>query len=1148
MAMKLFARLFQTKERKSAHSNRLGPRQHPFKPRLEGLEQRLAPAILVPAQIRQAYGIDQIRFGTGTVGNGAGQTIALVVIGIDNSLVSDLQYFDQQLFGSGPDGAQLLDTFGSYNGPQTGSTEPWLDLETDPNFPPRTDYTRAQISKHDVEADIDVEWAHVVAPMANIVVVQTGSIQAGTLYASQLRTLRPELGISIIASSSYHFPTFHPEDYADPNVTYIGITGDTGTSADSQQLGFGLDNYPASSPDIVAVGGTTLTLNPDNSYGSETGWGFAGPSNFLPASPVVLNRLVTWSQTSGGFSGQYWVGANNSGSVEPARATWTTTVTDSYPFGVNDHGLEISATWPASTTNARAQFSIYDNGNLVQSADVNEQHAPTGTVITQQGLNPTTFQELGTLTNVQPGDTIEVVLQADLEPGQTLAADTVGFGPDDASGGGLSNEPQPSYQNGLVIHDGNTIVSSNGTRANPDVAFDGDYINSPVEFYDQGSVIEGQSTSPIRAGAGTSLGAPAWAGLIAIADQGLAVAGHAPLTTAQALARLYSLPSHDFHDETTGYNGYSAGPGYDLVTGLGSPVANRLIPDLVGTVASVSVFVVPVSQPVDATHVHTLAAAVQVAGDFGTVTIEPGASPDAGQVTIGNTGITIQGDPNVPASILPTENILFTGANSTLTNLNLSELVLGNATMPGDTSTSGNHVSGCFMQDLNEYGVQSTFTQNTISTAAFAGNRVSTNGDMFADNVIRGRNPFGALRIVNCDGITVTHNTITTSDDGIPFVQGIFVEDSGNAGNPVTIENNYINTFVTRVQDAADISVEQGLGITNVAILNNTIISNGGTGLALSSAVGSNLFALVQGNDFHGNGIGISISGDGTVAGNVDLGGGSFNGMRSSLGGNDFRSFTAIGTESNAAIVLTNTSPTAVIPAANNIFRPGTDPAFVVDDGVEGSLTGTGQINAAAKLDDAHAFVQTLYNNLLGRTGTPAELDLWSNLLARQGQAVVVNDILHSSEALGRIVDSFYLRFLGRAADPGGRAGWIGYLQNGGTEEKTESLFLTSPEYLSHINVDFVQSLYLNILGRPGSPAEVAAWNNNIQNVGGIMGVANAFTHSPENRLNALRSDFQTFLHRTPADAELMPLVNTSLDLLSLEGAVLSSSEFFTNG
>ena len=51
--------------------------------------------------------------------------------------------------------------------------------------------------------------------------------------------------------------------------------------------------------------------------------------------------------------------------------------------------------------------------------------------------------------------------------------------------------------------------------------------------------------------------------------------------------RLLCLPSYDFHDETSGYNGYSAGPGYDLVTGLGSPVANQLIPALDNAVAPV---------------------------------------------------------------------------------------------------------------------------------------------------------------------------------------------------------------------------------------------------------------------------------------------------------------------------------------------------------------------------------------------------------------------------------------------------------------------------------------------------------------------------------------------------------------------------------
>jgi hypothetical protein len=211
-------------------------------------------------------------------------------------------------------------------------------------------------------------------------------------------------------------------------------------------------------------------------------------------------------------------------------------------------------------------------------------------------------------------------------------------------------------------------------------------------------------------------------------------------------------------------------------------------------------------------------------------------------------------------------------------------------------------------------------------------------------------------------------------------------------------------------------------------------------------------------------------------------------------------------------------------------------------------------------LSDERAFVQTLYNQILGRSGTLAELDPWVSLLGAQGQTAVVNGITKSAEALGRVVDQLYLRFLGRESDAGGRSGWIGSLQGGGTLEAVESLFLTSPEYISHINTDFVQSLYLNILGRPGSPGELSQWNNNFQAAGGLTGIANfqaaggltgianAFVHSTENRLNTLRSDFQTLLHRTPTNTELTPLVNTSLDLLALQRLVLSSPEFFANG
>ena len=110
--------------------------------------------------------------------------------------------------------------------------------------------------------------------------------------------------------------------------------------------------------------------------------------------------------------------------------------------------------------------------------------------------------------------------------------------------------------------------------------------SSGVSIYDSWDF--GTSTPWMQLG-GTSLSAPAWAGLIAIADQGRVAAG---LTTldgpSQTLPLLYSMPSADFHDIITGDNGTSAGPGYDLVTGRGSPNAPLVVRDLIGPFAITS--------------------------------------------------------------------------------------------------------------------------------------------------------------------------------------------------------------------------------------------------------------------------------------------------------------------------------------------------------------------------------------------------------------------------------------------------------------------------------------------------------------------------------------------------------------------------------
>jgi hypothetical protein len=80
---------------------------------------------------------------------------------------------------------------------------------------------------------------------------------------------------------------------------------------------------------------------------------------------------------------------------------------------------------------------------------------------------------------------------------------------------------------------------------------------------------------------GTSFSAPAWAALLAISNEGRLLAQKGTLINRQAMDALYHLPASAFHDIVSGNNGSPATPGYDLVTGRGTPIANKLAADLV---------------------------------------------------------------------------------------------------------------------------------------------------------------------------------------------------------------------------------------------------------------------------------------------------------------------------------------------------------------------------------------------------------------------------------------------------------------------------------------------------------------------------------------------------------------------------------------
>jgi subtilase family serine protease len=150
-----------------------------------------------------------------------------------------------------------------------------------------------------------------------------------------------------------------------------------------------------------------------------------------------------------------------------------------------------------------------------------------------------------------------------------------------ASGGGFSVFfSTPSYQHTLPTSVQNQL---NNRRGVPDIAGDADPSTGlTVYSSDSGWFLAG----------GTSASAPLWAAFMAIANQ---MAGH-PLgfinPTFYKLAAS-STYAQDFHDITIGDNsvnhggvqvqGYSAVTGWDPVTGLGTPVLDKLLPDLIAS-------------------------------------------------------------------------------------------------------------------------------------------------------------------------------------------------------------------------------------------------------------------------------------------------------------------------------------------------------------------------------------------------------------------------------------------------------------------------------------------------------------------------------------------------------------------------------------
>ncbi len=373
------------------------------------------------------------------------------------------------------------------------------------------------------------------------------------------------------------------------------------------------------------------------------------------------------------------------------------------------------------------------------------------------------------------------------------------------SGGGRSQfETQPAYQQGTVTSVPPSM--SLGTRTNPDVSIIGSNLTG-VEIYDTfGGGFYGV--------AGTSLSAPCWAGLIAITDQGLALRGQPSLQTYYPASPvppnslqtdLYDLPLSDFHDITSGNNGFAAGVGYDLVTGIGSPVANLLIPDLAGT--SIDYTVPSAGSPhqlvlrKDGTNVELLDNGVVVASQpLDTVSdvniTDPNTSNDsltvdyvfdgifAAQVDFDHTvssgyDTVAVNAPNGPSNIISVNenpdvvgagSIILDGASQTINFQTVSEVDV-NAGSGGDTITLNGQGGNSGLSKVNiKGGVGNDTLIVNSSNGLFATPTSNTNGIFF-----NGGGGFDGLMLLQTGGTTQTSDVYhpgPNTGEGIDVING----------------------------------------------------------------------------------------------------------------------------------------------------------------------------------------------------------------------------------------------------------------------------------------------------------------------------------------------------------------------------------------
>ncbi|HVU35372.1 MAG TPA: protease pro-enzyme activation domain-containing protein [Opitutaceae bacterium] len=299
-----------------------------------------------PAQIAQAYG------ATGLGLTGAGQTIAVYALAVPST--SDLTTFWSNAGVAAT--AANIQTINVAGGPASNTSAGSVE-----------------------EATLDVEWASALAPGAAIRVYAASEIDpvADDELIQQILADLPsnpslhQLTISFgldengadrdyIAIEAQYMATL-----VSSGVTVFAASGDNG-ALDNEKLSI-QTGFPASMPDVTAVGGTSLTLDSSANILTETAWGNLANSGTTGGSgggvSVIFNR-PSWQNVAGAPAGTMRLVPDVAAAGDPATPAYIVYKSRGTSVGGTSWSSPIWAAWCALINQARANAGKQPLGAL----------------------------------------------------------------------------------------------------------------------------------------------------------------------------------------------------------------------------------------------------------------------------------------------------------------------------------------------------------------------------------------------------------------------------------------------------------------------------------------------------------------------------------------------------------------------------------------------------------------------------------------------------------------------------------------------------------------------------------------------------------------------------------------------------------------